>query len=133
MPSLVCAALMLFAVMTGLVHAEPPPFFAPETPARPIVENSSTEELVWAIPRTCGPTTIPASSSITIEGTGQRIERLTSSDEFRLFTVTSSGRTVVHLSVPYRLSESKYDGWVITPSVPSEPMKRSTQSMPGAR
>jgi len=39
MPPPVCAALLLFAAMTGLVQAEPPPFFAPETPPKPVVDS----------------------------------------------------------------------------------------------
>jgi hypothetical protein len=34
------------------------------------------------------------------------------------FTVTSSGRTTVRFSVPYKLSKGRFDGWVITPSEP---------------
>ena len=61
-----------------------------------------------------GPSAFLVSSAITIEGTGQRIERLTSSDEFRLFTVTSSGDlTLRNLTLAGGRAEGFYrmHGW----------------------
>jgi len=39
MPFLAYAALLLFAAMTDIARAEPPAFFAPETPTKPVVDT----------------------------------------------------------------------------------------------
>jgi len=55
-----------------------------------MVENRFTAWLEWAIPRTCGPTMIPRTSSSTIEGTNKRGTSSRSTGAVKAITATTT-------------------------------------------